>query len=509
MKQWILRVVIFVLLSLGLLAGQFMLSALLSTGSLHPPSGPGEQHGNLAQWGERLLAVEQSVDSHSAQERQGLEQELSEQGVEVWVVDSLGQDISGKEAPDSVLGLAHTALASGGRIMVESEHDSGRTWAATEFTGSGGVQYVAVGSFARHDSPPQPPRFRHASLALSVACAALLLYFLLRGKFGLARDMRKAFRRMAQGDVSVRLTPENTGARDEYQTLAKEFNAMADTLHGALSSQHRCIAEIIHDMNSPLSRLGLAVEMVDATNQAQARELLNRIRRDSQRLSELSDRLLVLSRKSAGETGKPECFDVASLAEECVDSLVLEARKTGREIRATIPGQPLPLLGDKELVRRALENGLRNSLKYTPQGSDVHLVVSEEAGPGRSMAVVRISDHGPGVDPEEMDLIFQPFYRGANAEEHQGAGLGLAIVQRAVLAHQGEVHADNAPDQGFVLTMRFGLTHETGGAPTGPKVHEFVAKAAKRTLPGLTRQGSRETETPPSKRRISAHRLAS
>ena len=486
MKQWTLRILVFGLLSLGIVAGQILVGAFVRTGgSFAPPMRRFLMHENLAAWGEAYLSLRAAPEQGMGRHLLG---ELNDLGVQAWVFDRQGREIAGREVPKPLRQLALKAMAMGGRIVEEQGSAPGEALAAATFRTASGMNFVAAGRIQGFGPPPPPPSFHTAGLILSLICAGLLLFLLLRRRGSLVREMRQAFRRLAQGDVSARMDNPPAGNGREFEDLAQEFNAMADTLHATLQSQHRCIAEIIHDMHSPLTRLTLAVEMTNAPAGGEAKEMLERIRRDSRRLAELSDRLLVLSRKGGqGADFEPRFVDLTALAEECVESLRPEARSRGRDIQALLPDRPLRIQGDKELLLRAMENGLRNALDYTPRSTAVHLELSANPDAIPPQALLRIRDHGPGVDAGELGRIFRPFYRAANAKERPGDGLGLAIVQRAALLHGGEARAENSPDGGLILTLRLAL-ESAQGAALAPKDRSVI-----RLLSGAEHQRSRDS----------------
>ena len=467
MKQWTLRIVIFLLLALGIAAVQILAGILMSSGgSLHPPHAPSPLDQDQAAWGRAYLDLARAQDAPG---RSMLLDHLNELGAQAWVLDAAGSEVAGRNAPPELKDLALETSAADS-VVVHGPGNARSVLAAASFRAADGGSYVTVGRYARLGPPPMPPRLHKIRFGLSLLGAGVLLFLLLRGPRGLVREMRKALNRLAQGDVSARLGNDPVGRSPEYDALAQEFNAMADTLHATLQSQHRLIAEIIHDMHSPLTRLGLAVEMTGPAMRGEAREIMERIRRDSRRLASLSDRLLALSRlgphEGDADSGK---LDLAELAADCVASMRLEAESRERDILAELPDGPLMVRGDREMLVRAMENGLRNALDYSPPGGCVRLTLRGEPADAPHSAIISISDQGPGVDPAELGLIFRPFYRAANAENRPGDGLGLAIVQRAAVLHGGEAWAENLPQGGLALNLRLSLDEQNHGAHPAPQ----------------------------------------
>jgi two-component system sensor histidine kinase CpxA len=118
--------------------------------------------------------------------------------------------------------------------------------------------------------------------------------------------------------------------------------------------------------------------------------------------------------------------------------------------------EKISLVANEELLRRAIENVLRNAIRYTPVDTEVEVSLTQEKFIGTAYAVIRVRDHGEGVPEKALKELFRPFYRIADARDRQsgGAGLGLAIVEKAIKAHKGEVSASNTIDGGLLVEIR-------------------------------------------------------
>jgi two-component system, OmpR family, sensor kinase len=283
-----------------------------------------------------------------------------------------------------------------------------------------------------------------------IGAVALLCYWLARHLTEPVRRLQRAVERFGQGDLSTRF---ETGRRDEIGDLARTFNRMADRIQTLLAAERRLLLDISHELRSPLARLGVAVELARS---GQDREgALDRIQKEADRLNSLVGELLQVTRAEG---------DPASLHFESVrlDDLVSDIVETNR-IEATARGAELKLdteaaaeiQGNPELLRRALENVIRNAIRHAPAGTAVEVTVK-----GCSIVV---RDYGPGVPEEDLARIFDPFYRVENDRNRSsgGAGLGLAIARRAVELHKGTIHARNA-DPGLLVSIE--LSSPTGGS---------------------------------------------
>jgi signal transduction histidine kinase len=262
--------------------------------------------------------------------------------------------------------------------------------------------------------------------------------------------LRLATQRMAAGDLSVRVSGQLAQADSETQALGRDLDAMAERIAASIESERRLRRDMSHELRSPLTRLNIALELIRRRSPEELAPAFERIERDTARLDALIGELLQLHHLEA-ETGfHGEPVDLAALTRQIVDDAAIEAAQRGGHVRATLqPG--LPMRGNRELLRRAIENVVRNAVRFTDDGTDVEVTLARQSQ-GVSLSV---RDHGPGVPAEALERIFKPFYRvaGDRARNTGGTGLGLAITERAVSLHGGQVHALNHPEHGLVVTI--------------------------------------------------------
>jgi len=167
--------------------------------------------------------------------------------------------------------------------------------------------------------------------------------------------------------------------------------------------------------------------------------------------------LLALSRSESGTDGLERVkVDLVALLQEITDDADFEARDRDRSVRV-VRLEPSVTVGELELIRSAIENVVRNAVRYTAPGTQIEVSLTSEATNGHRYAVVRVRDHGKGVPHAAIDEIFRPFYRVEDARDRKsgGTGLGLAIAARAVRLHDGTITAENAPDGGLIVEIRF------------------------------------------------------
>jgi two-component system sensor histidine kinase CpxA len=169
---------------------------------------------------------------------------------------------------------------------------------------------------------------------------------------------------------------------------------------------------------------------------------LGQIELEASRLNDLVDQLLDVARAEVDPTAlHPESIDMESFLSEVVDDCSIEARERGCELDLRFEGSG-SVFGDPELLRRAVENPLRNAIRHSPKGSPVEVTCNGNT----EFSVISIRDWGPGVPDAALDEIFKPFYRVESDRDRNtgGSGLGLAIAERVVALHRGSVKAENA-----------------------------------------------------------------
>jgi signal transduction histidine kinase len=254
------------------------------------------------------------------------------------------------------------------------------------------------------------------------------------------------------GDLSVRVSPRLKGADSETLALGHDMDRMAERMQELLESQKRLLRDVSHELRSPLARLGTALELVRRRSPPDVEPAFDRIERETERLNAMIGELLTLSRLESGQgLERRERVDFAALVEDVVEDAAFEAEQHGSHVEIDTMA-PCSVDGSEELLRRAVENVLRNAVRFTEPGSTVHVGLAR-AG---NSAELRIRDHGPGVPPEALTDIFKPFFRvnDDRARRTGGSGIGLAITHRAVLRHGGTVAAQNAEGSGLVVTVR-------------------------------------------------------
>jgi two-component system OmpR family sensor kinase len=260
--------------------------------------------------------------------------------------------------------------------------------------------------------------------------------------------MRTGFGRLARGDFSTRLGPSMGGRRDEIADLAHDFDSMAAQLQELVAARDRLLADVSHELRTPLARLNLAIGLArqDPSRLAAA---LDRIGGEAVKLDEMVGELLTLAKLESGPHKAEGYFDLAEVARTVIADARYEATAKAVDVMLEIPDGECEwlVLGDGKLVSRAVENIVRNALRYAPENGHVVVRLRSEAG-SFDLSVV---DDGPGVPEEAMASLFKPFGLSADGS---GFGLGLAIAQRAAAVHGGLITVRNRETGGLEMTLR-------------------------------------------------------
>jgi two-component system sensor histidine kinase CpxA len=257
-----------------------------------------------------------------------------------------------------------------------------------------------------------------------------------------------------------------TKRHDEIGQLGRDFDGMAERLESMVKAQQRLLGDISHELRSPLARLGVALGLARQRSGVEASGSLDRIERESDNLNEMISQLLTLTRLESGTDGrKRSSVDLAALVREVAEDADFEARSVNRSVQV-VSSENCSINGVEELLRSAVENVVRNALRFTAEGTAVEVALKRQNGAGNNFAIISVRDRGNGVPAESLDKIFRPFYRTEDARDRQsggGTGLGLAITERAVRMHGGTVEAKNVPDGGLAVEMRLLLPGRVDG----------------------------------------------
>jgi len=378
--------------------------------------------------------------------REYLERVHRESNLRVFLFNSELEELTGQRIPSQATGLARKIFEND---LQEISSEESVPLHARSVTSQSGRRYVLVTEILPHQRGFGYHPILHL---LGVALVgALFCYWLARHLTSPVAKLRAATRELAGGNLSVRVSPAMGNRRDELASLGADFDLMAEKIEALINSQHRLLGDISHELRSPLTRLNVALELARQRSGPEAVSALERIQREAENLNEMIGQLLTLTRLESGAEALPMAeFDLSRLVREVTDDADFEARSRNRAVTLKTDDQ-LALVGTEHLLRRAVENVVRNAVHYTAENTTVEVELRSESG----NVVLTVRDHGPGVPENALREIFRPFYRVDDARDREagGVGLGLAIAERAVRLHGGRVEAANEPTGGLVVTI--------------------------------------------------------
>jgi two-component system sensor histidine kinase CpxA len=267
--------------------------------------------------------------------------------------------------------------------------------------------------------------------------------------------------------------------------LVRDFDTMAERLEATVNAQARLLTDISHELRSPLARLNVASALAHQRAGAEAHSALERIDLEAERLNQLIGGLLTIARLDSGNDARQKS---PILLGEMIEGIAADAdfEAQGRQCRVeSAIREDCLVVGAPILLHSAIENVVRNAARYTREGTSVLISLERDPGGAAPEAVIRIVDSGPGVPEEELDKLFRPFYRIDDARGRQtgGAGLGLAITERAVRLHGGTVKASNRPEGGLQVEIRLPSAPGPAGADSsaGTEQREPVETSSSRS----------------------------
>lgn len=300
---------------------------------------------------------------------------------------------------------------------------------------------------------PHRPMFPLLLPVATGSFVSLIFAWLLASYFARPiRTLHEAFEAEASGKLDTRVAGSMGKRRDELADLGMDFDRMAERLQSLVDGHRRLLHDVSHELRSPLARLQAASDLMQQQPERSG-ELIALIQRDVSRIDDLVGELLTLSRLDTrlNQLAR-EPFDLVHLIHDVIEDVRFEADPKSCAITTQLP-ESIQVNGNIEWLRRAVENVLRNALRHSPSGAPVQVVGHQEGG----AVHLRIIDQGGGVAKDDLEAIFKPFYRAANAKPFEGYGLGLTITQQVLKLHGGQAWAENLADRGFAVHMRLPL----------------------------------------------------
>jgi len=375
-----------------------------------------------------------------------------------WGHDSVAQYM---RRLDGLFGGSHYLLDGAGKDLVsgvdrsemlptppavksrESRHGH---WEITHRSADGKFWFAAEGAQPRWNIWAFLPYY-----FLVLGATGILCWIAAAGVISPIRRIANSIAQFGQGDLGVRV---ETDRPDEIGQLGRSFNDMAERMERLITSERRLLSDISHELRSPLARLKFAMKLARTSNDPAA--ALERIERDVNRIASLVSDIVainVVEDDPALEEKHEICIRdiIGEVTNDC--GVEAQARGCAISVSGQVCGQ---VLGNPELLRRAVENVVRNAIRYSPEKTAVEVELGEDVNDAR----ITVRDYGPGVPDNVIQRIFDPFFRVEEARNTNGggSGLGLSIAKRAVCVHRGRIFAENATP-GLRVTIVIPLTH--------------------------------------------------
>ena len=359
----------------------------------------------------------------------------------IYIVDGEGSEMLGRDG------------------ALEQLMDRGTAMDTVDFQDAEGRNYTI---FTVNRTPPATllapgPQGTALRLVAAAVISALISYFLARSLVTPLEELRRASRKIAAGDLATRVSKTMPGRQDEIGQLATDFDVMTSRLQAMQQANQRLMQDVSHELRSPLARLSVALEIARKKGAGGIQSEIDRIALESERLESLVNDVLGMLRESSETVAKSdEKLDLSLLLSDLVEVVNYEVPE-GKPGISWQPPAPCEFQGDRELLWRAMENLLRNALRYTnpDKGVKLDLVINKR----KSSVLLQVRDFGCGVPEAELEKIFEPFYRVQESRDRGtgGHGLGLSIAANAVQRHGGSIGAENAEGGGLVVSINLPL----------------------------------------------------
>ena len=360
-------------------------------------------------------------------------------GMEGRLLDANGFDVLGAGVPAGVGPVLTESHETG-----ESAIHLGRLWTAATPVSYEGKSYTFVievhpldgfidGTFAK-------PVLGRTAVALLLA--ALFCGLLTRHIVAPVRALQEAALHLAAGDLSSRASPAILPRDDELADTARAFDQMADRIQTLIESRQMLLADISHELRSPLTRVSVSLELMRRGET----DVLEQMQVDLDRMNEMIEQILLLTRIDLEITPDMGLVAIEDMLASIVEDAAFEGQATGKNV-VLVAEQGFAtctVRGDAQMLRSCIENVVRNAIRYTPD----HHMVAVLAGSSQGGCCIVIEDEGPGVPENALERLFEPFYRISESRDRGegGSGLGLAIAQRIATLHGGSIGAQNRKD---------------------------------------------------------------
>ncbi|KTD20851.1 HAMP domain-containing protein [Legionella israelensis] len=368
----------------------------------------------------------------------------------MFLISSTGEIIGSGEIPPSVRSVSENLILD---QLNEGIFKTGNLIVSHEILSTSGKAYrlAAVTEKPISHFVEIPWAGLTIRVVIAIFFSGLICYLLSLYLTQPLRSLRIAAKSIATGKLNTRVGKFIGHHKDEIAALSREFDRMAEQLETIVNSKQRLLQDISHELRSPLARLNIAIELAKNKTGGLAETEFSRMETESYRLNALIGEILEFARLDKSTTVLHlTLVDLPELLKSIIQDANYEFADKNERIKAG-QIQSCQLYLDKKLIHRAIENILRNALRY----SDKPVILSLEYDDEKKNVLIKIKDRGPGVPEDQLTRIFNPFYRVDTSREKKtgGYGLGLAIASQAIKLHQGKITAENRKKGGLLVCI--------------------------------------------------------
>jgi len=289
-------------------------------------------------------------------------------------------------------------------------------------------------------------------LSIAILLSGLVCFGLAQYLSRPIRKLQLATKQLSKGALDTRVSDAIGNRSDEIADLGQDFDVMAARLQSLVNNQKRLLSDISHELRSPLARMQLAVGLARKKLETKIPVEIDRIEQETDRLNELVGQSLTLSRLDAGAVyAKDDFIDIGELLKNIKNDCDFEAAEKNKKVNLKIE-RSFMITANGELLHRALENIIRNAIRYTKTDTSVDVALEQL---DKNNLEISILDQGPGIPEDKIEGLFEPFVRLSEARDRDsgGYGLGLAIAKRAIEFHKGRISASNKKGNGLLIRI--------------------------------------------------------
>jgi two-component system sensor histidine kinase CpxA len=437
--------------------------ALVLTFILGPRNVPSQWHATLMETAHSsgVIAVDEAERGGDSAAAAYIERIEGETHLKTCLFDLAGSLVAGSDCGSFQSMTSHVTASKPSNFSMRY----GIVRVAMRLKGSNGHEYIFATEL------PAGPRaafgINRTTIALqwgvALLVSGLICYLLTRYLTTPILRLSEASQQLAAGDLSIRAAAGMERRHDELGDLVHDFNAMASRIEELVSRQRQLISDVSHELRSPLARLNVALDL--GRERKGGDPAFDHMEQDIGLLSEMVGRLLTLARLDTSVAPiSMMLLDLTELVSQVIRDADFESRERKGGVRVVSHGQYF-VRGNAELLHSAIENVVRNAVRYNRSGTRVDVVLECATRSNASFARLTVRDYGSGVPESELANIFQPFYRVADARDRQsgGVGLGLAIADRVIRIHGGTIRAENAELQGLQVEILLPIWQSEGG----------------------------------------------